>query len=104
MEVDEIGRLATAAGSQNIVVYSVTGKTAEDGIASATPSTVSPAGEYRTEQQPAQALAVGYVRVPTPDHCRPRDSEVDAFVAFEETLAPDMWAHFHCRGGDGRTT
>jgi len=104
IEADEINRLAAAAGTQNLVVYSVTGKTAEDGIASATPSIVSPLGEYRTEQQLALTLAEGYVRFPTTDHCRPRDSEVDRFVSFEKSLAADMWLHVHCRGGDGRTT
>ena len=35
---------------------------------------------------------------------RPRDSEVDEFVRFALGLAPGTWLHFHCRGGDGRTT
>ena len=26
------------------------------------------------------------------------------FVDFDTTLAPGVWLHFHCRGGDGRTT
>ena len=47
---------------------------------------------------------MGYCRFPTTDHVRPRDTEVDAFVAFASTLPTDTWLHFHCRGGDGRTT
>jgi Inositol hexakisphosphate len=47
---------------------------------------------------------VDYLRLPTTDHCRPRDSEVQDFVSFETTLPANTWLHFHCRGGDGRTT
>jgi hypothetical protein len=49
-------------------------------------------------------LGLEYLRLPTTDHVRPRDSEVDEFVRFALDLAPGTWLHFHCRGGDGRTT
>ena len=29
---------------------------------------------------------------------------VDRFVAFVKGLKTDTWLHFHCHGGDGRTT
>jgi len=93
------------ANSQDLKVYAITRKTTdEDGICTAAGFTVSTDGSYNTEQMLLQALNIGYLRLPTTDHCRPRDSEVDRFVAFEASLKADMWLHFHCRAGDGRTT
>lgn len=34
----------------------------------------------------------------------PRSEEVDRFVAAAAGLPPETWLHFHCHGGDGRTT
>jgi hypothetical protein len=59
---------------------------------------------YQDEASLAQTMKAGYLRLPTTDHCRPRDSEVDQFVAFEASLPANTWLHFHCRAGDGRTT
>ena len=103
--VDEDSRLASAAQTGYLIVCAVISKaTTEDGICTATPDTVHPTS-YKTEQTLVQAFPkVGYLRLPTTDHCRPRDSEVDQFVAFEASLDPKTWLHFHCRAGDGRTT
>ena len=101
---DELNRLLVASSSQNQVVYQITSKTPiEDGICTANPITVNPTG-FHNEQQVVQSLGLGYLRLPTTDHCRPRDSEVDQFVAFEAGLKSGTWLHFHCRAGDGRTT
>ena len=103
--LDEDNRLKQAAGSTTLTVYEVTKKTSEDGICTATPVAVQPAGSYMHEQKLVEAVSnVSYLRLPTTDHCRPRDSEVDQFVAFEAALSSNMWLHFHCRAGDGRTT
>jgi len=104
--VDEENHLANASQTANLVVYDVVTKSpTEDGICTATPYTVHPIGSYRSEETLIQAFPnVGYLRLPTTDHCRPRDSEVDHFVAYEATLDPRTWLHFHCRAGDGRTT
>lgn len=104
--LDEDTRLKGASGATNLTVYDVTQKTPnEDGICTATPYTVQPTGAYMHEQQLVEAVSnVSYLRLPTTDHCRPRDSEVDQFVAFEAGLSSNMWLHFHCRAGDGRTT
>ena len=86
------------------VVYQITSKTpTEDGICTANPNLVKPTG-FNTEQQLVQSLGHGYFRFPTTDHCRPRDHEVDQFIAFEQGLTAGTWLHFHCRAGDGRTT
>ena len=104
--VDEDDRLANASQTANLIVYDVTLKSpAEDGICTATPYTVQPTGFYSNEQTMVEAIPnVSYVRFPTTDHCRPRDSEVDDFVAYEAALPSNTWLHFHCRAGDGRTT
>ena len=104
--LDENNRLAAASQTANLVVYDVTLKNAiEDGICTATPYSVKPTGTYKNEETLVQSFSnVGYLRLPTTDHCRPRDSEVDQFVAYEAALDPKTWLHFHCRAGDGRTT
>ncbi len=96
--------LVTVSNSQNLAVYQITSKTpTEDGICTATPNTVITT-TTKNEQALTQSLGAGYLRLPTTDHCRPRDYEVDQFVAYEAALKPGTWLHFHCRAGDGRTT
>ena len=100
---DERRKLLNVSNS-NQVVYQITSKAPiEDGICTANPNTIKTAG-FKTEQQLAQSQGVGYLRLPTTDHCRPRDFDVDQFVSFEMGLTPNTWLHFHCRAGDGRTT
>jgi hypothetical protein len=57
-----------------------------------------------TESGLATQLNVEYRRIPVPDHCRPADDMVQDFVTFAYTLPDQAWVHFHCHGGDGRTT
>lgn len=103
--LDENTRLGAASKLTSLTVYDVQTKTAEDGICTATPYTVQPTGTYSDEQTLVQGSSnVSYLRLPTTDHCRPRDTEVDQFVAFEQALPSNTWLHFHCRAGDGRTT
>jgi hypothetical protein len=104
IEADETGRLAGEAIKSSTTVNLIQKpKTAEDGIDTAKPFLVRPAGFF-TERNVAIELGLEYLRLPTTDHVRPRDSEVDEFVRFALGLAPGTWLHFHCRGGDGRTT
>ena len=104
--VNEDHRLDKASKTTNLTVYNVLTKNkTEDGIATATPCPVHPTGTYQTESMFVTKFAnVGYLRLPTTDHCRPRDSEVDQFVAYDASFDPTTWLHFHCRAGDGRTT
>jgi hypothetical protein len=52
--------------------------------------------------------AVKYVRIPVTDHCKPSPAAVGRFVSLlkEIRALPEekKWVHFHCHGGDGRTT
>lgn len=58
----------------------------------------------RTEADTLAARGIGTFRVAVSDHTRPDDAAVDRFLRFYRTLAPDVWLHFHCRAGRGRTT
>jgi len=58
----------------------------------------------RTEAEDAASRGVGSFRVAVPDRHRPGDAAVDRFLRFYRALAPDVWLHFHCRAGHGRTT
>jgi hypothetical protein len=103
IELDERLRLAAAAQSRPLVVTWILTKTLEDGIATAESVAVFPKS-FATEREVVEGLGQSYLRLPTTDHLRPRDAEVDAFVRIHLQLPADGWMHFHCRGGDGRTT
>ena len=50
-------------------------------------------------------VPVRYLRLPVTDHCPPTDTAVDSFCEwFKKDFGAGDWAHFHCHGGDGRTT
>lgn len=100
---DENGRLAAAASTPGLVVQRILTKTPDDRICTVKPVNVKPAG-WATEREVAGELGLMYLRLPTTDHVRPRDSAVDGFVAFDAARPADSWLHFHCRAGDGRTT
>jgi len=57
-----------------------------------------------TERALARALCPGYFRVTATDFIPPASVEVDRFVAFAPGLPPEASLHFHCHGGEGRTT
>ena len=49
-------------------------------------------------------LAVSYLRLPVTDHCAPEDEAVRTFLDKLGDVDATTWVHFHCHGGDGRTT
>ena len=101
---DENARLKDAAGTPVLVVQRIIKKTSpEDRLCRTQPMTMNPLG-WASEGEVARELGLEYLRLPCTDHVRPRDSAVDAFVAFDAGLPRDRWLHFHCRAGDGRTT
>lgn len=103
VEADEYSRLSAAMLNPNLTVDEITSVDSEGGICTVDPHQVDVVG-WSTERMIATEAGCGYIRIPTTDHVRPRDEEVDRFVAFDSSLGPGMWLHFHCRGGDGRTT
>jgi len=58
----------------------------------------------RTEQDVATLQRLQYHRFPITDHRRPKDKHVDMFVRWINSNPPDLWIHFHCSAGRGRTT
>ncbi len=69
-------------------------------------------GEAATEEKVAAWLAkmlsvpVIYRRIPVTDHCAPSTRAIAALrkLWIEATQQDESWVHFHCHGGDGRTT
>lgn len=57
-----------------------------------------------TEAMLSNRLKMIYHRIAVLDHYKPSDAAVDEFLAFIENLPPQVWLHFHCKGGKGRTT
>lgn len=53
------------------------------------------------EAEVAKKYGFGYKYIKI--HTR-KDKDVDGFVAFIDTLPENTWLHFHCRGGNGRTS
>ena len=48
---------------------------------------------------------VHYLRIPVTDHCAPSDVALAEFGKLATSSEPkSSWLHFHCHGGDGRTT
>lgn len=66
-------------------------------------STIIPKTVF-SEQELMASRGCGYLRIACTDHLRPPDSAVERFVYFMRELKPDVWVHFHCRAGKGRTT
>ncbi|MDR3598201.1 fused DSP-PTPase phosphatase/NAD kinase-like protein [Clostridium sp.] len=58
----------------------------------------------QTEEELAKSLGMSYLRITVTDHEKPLDDQVDLFVESIRNLPQDIWLHFHCRGGAGRTT
>lgn len=60
--------------------------------------------EVSTERQLVEKMGLEYVRLPILDHHYPSDQEVDQIIALIQSTPKDTTLHFHCAGGEGRTT
>lgn len=49
-------------------------------------------------------IMIGYARIPVTDHCAPSAEAIATLKDFFTRVENDDWVHFHCHGGDGRTT
>jgi hypothetical protein len=113
IERDEEARLGALAG-ETVQVFTK----ADDGGDNRKQQRVLPVsykqvavGEARTERHLFDGLKIGpstvhYVRIPVTDHCGPSEAALAALRARipVSTSPADAWVHFHCHGGDGRTT
>lgn len=58
----------------------------------------------QTEKELVEAAGLLYKRIAATDHIWPSAAAVDEFVRFCKSLPEDVWLHFHCQAGEGRTT
>lgn len=60
--------------------------------------------KVENERNLTQSHGMSYVRIPVTDGRIPTDDMVDFFVDFIKSQPENVWIHFHCRAGVGRTT
>ncbi|MCR5834401.1 MAG: hypothetical protein K6G55_07125 [Selenomonadaceae bacterium] len=58
----------------------------------------------RTEEDVATDVGFTYVRLAAADMQFPSPNTVEEFMNFVATVPDNSWLHFHCQGGQGRTT
>ena len=64
----------------------------------------SSATEAMVAQQMQLPRQLTYHRMPVTDHCMPSEAALNRFIRFACSINLGDWVHFHCHGGDGRTT
>lgn len=70
----------------------------------ALPNIALPVKTVATESEFVTGHGFDYLRLPITDHRRPSAAMVDQFLEIWKKLPNNSWLHFHCAGGDGRTT
>ena len=100
---DEAQRLAALSKAGSAAVTVIEAKSKVGGIKKARTLNVDVVG-VASEAQLAAARGVGYLRLYVTDDMGPDAAQVDRFVEYCRTMAPDTWLHVHCHAGDGRTT
>jgi hypothetical protein len=103
VQQDERRRVDALAAAGSATALVIKAKSAPGTISEADAVTLT-AETALTERQLAETLGLGYFRIPATDFLPPTAENVDRFVAFAAGLPPETWLHFHCHGGDGRTT
>lgn len=59
--------------------------------------------KWETERELVESEGMQYLRLACPDHCWPPCEVIDAFIDYAGKLEEDVWLHFHCQAGSGRT-
>ncbi|MDS0524482.1 phytase [Clostridium sp. SHJSY1] len=65
--------------------------------------TITPT-KVMNENQLTGSLSLSYIRIPVTDGKTPSNDMVDYFINVVKSAPKDMWFHFHCKEGIGRTT
>jgi len=60
--------------------------------------------DVMTEKELCRSMGVQYIRIPVSDHLLASDPRIDYFIGWYRSLPDDIWLHFHCKAGKGRTT
>jgi hypothetical protein len=66
--------------------------------------TIEKAEDAMTEREAVKKQGWLYYRITALDHVFACDAVLDQFLEFYRTLPRDVWLHFHCQAGRGRTT
>jgi Inositol hexakisphosphate len=103
---DEEGQLTKLAAAPDQLVYTIHKDT--DGriqVLGTSPLHVTRAETEEMVVAKFQSrLVISHLRLPVTDHCAPEDDAVRTFLEKLGNLDATTWVHFHCHGGDGRTT
>ena len=96
VEADETARFGSMIGS------TVSAFAQEDDI-SINESKI-PIQSVMTKRELVERERFVYIRLAIQDHTWPRPEEIDDFILLVRDLDPDqIWLHFHCQAGKGRT-
>ena len=105
IERDEAARLRGLLLQQSVTLKSfVSSKNPESCPVGEGMDLSLPPNSIATEADLVTQLGASYLRIPVPDHQRPKDRDVDLFLSQVKGLSPETWIHFHCEAGKGRTT
>ena len=104
---DEAKRLAELSQQTTALVRHVLDKDLSGSIGESDSVKVKVRDVQSEEELVTKDLGLEYVRFPVADHCPPPVDEVEAFLQFVRDFdrrREPWWPHFHCHGGDGRTS
>jgi protein-tyrosine phosphatase len=90
------------AGSLNVV--RVLKKDRSSGTFLKVQDTILNVETVRSEEELVENTGYGYFRITVTDRRPPTEEDADRFIEFARKLTPEVWLHFHCHAGDGRTT
>lgn len=105
VDVSELHRcyLQTVAERDEVVIYDVDEKV--EGMPTQLRVNVVNIETMMNERTLVRELFdCGYQQVPIVDHEKPEVRDADRLIAFYSSTPLDTWWHFHCAGGQGRTT
>jgi len=113
IERDEEARLGALAGEKSAEVFTI----GADSNDNREQQRVLPLSHHSVKVTKAQTerqafdgrefdgCTFHYVRIPVTDHCGPSEEALAKLATLPVSTDPTQnWVHFHCHGGDGRTT
>lgn len=100
---EEKDLLAHLKKMDEVTLQKVKEKNSDGSIASSSTIILHPTS-VKTEQEIVEGNGWTYLRIPVTDHLPPSKDSLDRFLSFYRQRSGNPWIHFHCAGGDGRTT
>lgn len=88
---------------EDVLVYEVHSK--KNGMPHGLTAHIIDVEEIHTEETLVRHKhCFGYQRIPITDHEKPEIRDADRLISFFQSTPCSSWWHFHCAGGQGRTT